>query len=36
LENARQTVAEMKADGMSVELITKYTGLSLEEIEKPP
>ena len=24
----------MKADGMSVEMISKYTGLSAEEIEK--
>ena len=30
MDNARK----MKADGMPVELITKYTGLTIEEIEK--
>ena len=28
------TAKQMKSDGMSIELIIKYTGLSAEEIEK--
>ena len=28
------TAKQMKSDGMPIELITKYTGLSAEEIEK--
>ncbi len=29
----RENASLMKADGMAVELIAKYTGLSIEEIE---
>ena len=32
LERLRQTVRQMKADGMSAEAISKYTGMSAEEI----
>lgn len=32
-KNARETALKMKDDGMSEDLIAKYTGLSLEEIE---
>ena len=35
-ENSREIAAEMKAYGMSVELIAKFTHLSPEEIEKLP
>ena len=33
-ENKREIAFNMKADGMAVELIAKYTGLTAEEIEK--
>ena len=33
-ENKREIAFNMKADGMAVELIEKYTGLTAEEIEK--
>ena len=32
-ENKRENARRMKTDGMSTELITKYTGLTAEEIE---
>lgn len=32
-QNARETALKMKDDGMPEDLIAKYTGLSLEEIE---
>lgn len=34
IEKSRQIAVEMKADGMSAELIAKYTGLSIEEIDR--
>ncbi len=34
LESSRQVAFKMKADGMSAELIAKYTDLSIEEIDK--
>ena len=34
LERLRQTVRQMKADGMAAEAISKYTGMSAEEISK--
>ena len=33
-EKKREIALNMKADGMAVELIEKYTGLTAEEIEK--
>jgi predicted transposase/invertase (TIGR01784 family) len=33
IEGKRQTAREMKADGMPVQVIAKYTGLSVAEIE---
>ncbi|MGE3724116.1 MAG: CHAT domain-containing protein [Candidatus Sericytochromatia bacterium] len=33
IEGKRQTAREMQADGMSANVISKYTGLSIEEIE---
>ena len=33
-EEKLNTARKMKADGMTVELIEKYTGLSAEDIEK--
>ena len=33
IEGKRQTAQEMKADGMPVQVIAKYTGLSVAEIE---
>ena len=32
-EKKREIASKMKADGMTVELISKYTGLTPEEIE---
>ncbi len=32
-ETKRENARRMKADGMTVELIAKYTGLTTEEIE---
>ena len=29
-------VRQMKADGIGVEVIAKYTGLTADEINKPP
>jgi len=36
LENSREIAAKMKTEGIAFELISKCTGLSLEEIEKLP
>ena len=33
LQGGRESARRMKADGMTVELIAKYTGLAAEEIE---
>ena len=33
-EGIIETAHKMKADGMTAELISKYTGLSIEEVEK--
>ena len=33
-EEKKKTAKKMKADGLSSEMISKYTGLSLEEISK--
>ena len=33
-EKARETASKMKEDNIPVEAIAKYTGLSIEEIEK--
>jgi predicted transposase/invertase (TIGR01784 family) len=33
IEGKRQTAREMKVDGMPVQVIAKYTGLSIAEIE---
>jgi predicted transposase/invertase (TIGR01784 family) len=33
-ENKREIASKMKADGMTVELIEKYTGLTAEEIKE--
>ena len=34
LENQREIVANMHKDGLSLDLISKYVGLSISEIEK--
>ena len=35
MEKLRQSVRQMKADGIGVEVIAKYTGLTADEINKP-